>query len=219
MSTTIAIVYHSGSGHTAKQALAVKAGVEQVADVQPLLLTVAEAQSQWDALAAAEAIIFGTPTYMSSAAAEFKAFLDASSKGAMYRGNGFQWKDKIAAGFTTSGGQSGDKVTTLLQIALFAAQHGMHWVNLGLPAGNNTSKGSEEDLNRLAVWIGAAAQANNDQSPDVVPPESDLRTAQHLGRRVAETTLQFVRGRVGESVKREGEQRRLFGQQLVGQSG
>jgi len=109
--------------------------------------------------------------------------------------NGAAWKNKIAAGFTNSGSRSGDKLATLIQIALFAAQHGMHWVNLDLPPANNSTTGSEEDLNRLGFWLGAGAQSNTDQGPDLAPPEADLATARHLGQRVAETTLQFVRGR------------------------
>jgi hypothetical protein len=93
--------------------------------------------------------------------------------------------------------RSGDKLATLIQIALFAAQHGMHWVNLGLPPGNQTSSGSETDLNRLGFFLGAGAQSNVDQAPDVAPPDSDLATACHLGERVARVTLQVVRGRRG----------------------
>lgn len=192
--TRIAIVYHSGCGHTRRQAEAVRAGVEKVQGTEALLLSVEEAQTRWDDLAAAEAIIFGAPTYTAGASAAFKAFEEASSRTVMSRG--FAWKDKIAAGFTNSGSQSGDKLATLIQIALFAAQHGMHWVSLGLPPANNSTIGSERDLNRLGFWLGAGAQSNVDQGPDVVPPEADLRTAEHLGRRVAETTLQFARGRM-----------------------
>jgi hypothetical protein len=72
----------------------------------------------------------------------------------------------------------------------------MHWVNLGLPAGNNSTHGSDQDLNRLGFWLGAAAQSNSDQGPDFAPPESDLLTAEHLGERVARVTQQFVRGRL-----------------------
>lgn len=192
-STRIAIVYHSGYGHTRRQAESVKAGVEQVTGAEALLLTVEEAETRWDDLASAEAIIFGAPTYTAGASAAFKAFEEASSKLVMSRG--FAWKDKIAAGFTNSGSRSGDKLATLIQMALFAAQHGMHWVNLGLAPANNSTLGSEADLNRLGFWLGAGAQSNVDQGPDVTPPEADLRTAEHLGRRVAETTLQFIRGR------------------------
>jgi NAD(P)H dehydrogenase (quinone) len=192
-SIRIAIVYHSGYGHTARQAEAVSAGVEQVAGTSALLLTVEDAQARWDDLTAADAIIFGAPTYMASVSAQFKAFQDASSHAIMSKG--FRWRDKIAAGFTNSGSRSGDKLATLMQLALFAAQHGMHWVNLGLPPANNSTTGSEDDLNRLGFWLGAGAQSNTDQGPDVAPPEADLATARHLGRRVAEATLHFVRGR------------------------
>ena len=196
-SARIAIVYHSGQGHTGQQAAAVKAGVAQVEGAEPLLLTVEEAPARWDDLACAEAIIFGAPTYMAGASAAFKAFQDATSHAVMAKG--FAWKDKLAAGFTNSGARSGDKLATLMQIALFAAQHGMHWINLGLPPANNSTTGSEGDLNRLGFWLGAGAQSNTDQGPDLAPPEADLATARHLGRRVAEATLQFVRGRaVGE---------------------
>jgi len=192
-SARIAIVYHSGYGHTARQAQAVREGVEQAEGAEALLLSVEEAQTRWSDLASADAIIFGAPTYMASASAQFKAFQDATSHAVMAKG--FAWKDKIAAGFTNSGSRSGDKLATLIQIALFAAQHGMHWINLDLPPANNSTTGSEAELNRLGFFLGAGAQSNTDEGPDVAPPEADLATARHLGRRVAETTLQFVRGR------------------------
>jgi NAD(P)H dehydrogenase (quinone) len=62
-------VYHSGYGHTARQAEAVKKGVEEVAGAEALLLTVEEAQARWDELAAADAIVFGAPTYVAGASA------------------------------------------------------------------------------------------------------------------------------------------------------
>jgi NAD(P)H dehydrogenase (quinone) len=192
-SASVAIVYHSGYGHTARQAAAVKEGIDRTAGARGILVTCEDAQARWDELAAADAIIFGAPTYMAGVSAEFKIFEEATSTAVMTKG--FLWKDKIAAGFTNSGAQAGDKLATLVQIALFAAQHGMHWVNLGLPPANNSSTGSPDDLNRLGFWLGAGAQSNTDQGPDAAPPEADLATARHLGARVAEATLQFVRGR------------------------
>jgi NAD(P)H dehydrogenase (quinone) len=106
----------------------------------------------------------------------------------------FAWKDKIT-GFTNSGGRSGDELATLIQIALFAAQHAMQWVNLDLPPANMSTNGSEDDLNRLGFWLGAGAQSNTDQGPDLAPPEADLATARHIGEPVAKATLQFVRVR------------------------
>jgi NAD(P)H dehydrogenase (quinone) len=189
----IAIVYHTGYGHTGRQAEAVKAGVEELEGVEAMLLTVDKVEHHWDDLNAAQAIIFGSPTYMGAVSAPFKAFQEATSNTVLAKG--YLWKDKIAAGFTTSGSRSGDKLSTLMQMVIFAAQHGMHWVGLDLPPANCSSTGSEEDMNRLGFWLGAAAQANTDEGPQTAPPASDLATARHLGRRVALTALQFAHGR------------------------
>ncbi len=189
----IAIVYHTGYGHTGRQAEAVAAGVEQADGVEAMLLSVDKVERHWDDLHTAEAIIFGSPTYMGTVSASFKEFQEKTSSAVLSKG--FLWKDKIAAGFTTSGSRSGDKLSTLIQLAIFAAQHGMHWVGLDLPPANCSSTGSEADMNRLGFWLGAGAQANVDEGPQTAPPESDLATARYLGRRVALTTLQFVRGR------------------------
>ena len=186
----IVIVYHSGYGHTAVQAEAVARGARGIAGAAVQLVKVEDAEQHWPDLAAADAIIFGAPTYMGSASAAFKTFMDASSKPWSTQA----WKDKIAAGFTNSASQSGDKLSTLQQLAVFAAQHAMVWVGLGLMPGNNSSKGSTEDLNRLGSFLGAMAQSNADQGPEHGPTAADQRTAEHLGRRVAETALRWQRG-------------------------
>ncbi len=187
----IAVVYHSGYGHTAKQAEAVRAGAASVPGARATLVPVEKIEQHWAGLEDADAIVFGSPTYMGGVSAPFKAFMDASA--GMWAGQ--KWKDKLAAGFTNSASQSGDKLNTLVQLAVFAAQHGMHWVNLGLLPGNNSSKGSVEDLNRLGGFLGAMAQSNNDAGAEVAPPAADLRTAAELGRRVAETAMVFACGR------------------------
>lgn len=179
--TKVAIVYHSGYGHTAELARAVQEGAEKVPGASVTLIKVEDVEAHWDTLAAADAIIFGAPTYMASASAPFKAFMDASSKIWAKQG----WKDKIAAGFTNSGSQSGDKLCTLIEMMLFAMQHSMIWVSLGLMPGNNSSTGSPEDLNRIGSYAGAMAQSNVDQGPEAVPPASDRKTAAFLGERVA----------------------------------
>lgn len=189
----VAIVYHSGYGHTARMAEAVRDGAAEADGVDARIMTSEDAQQHWDDLSAADAIIFGAPTYTGSVSAAFKAFQEASSNAIMSKG--YLWKDKIAAGFTNSGTMAGDKLSTLLQLVLFAAQHGMHWVNLDLPPANCSDDRSPDDLNRLGFWLGAGAQSDVDKGADIAPPEADLATARHLGRRVAQTTLQFVRGR------------------------
>lgn len=179
--TLIAIVYHSGYGHTARQAEAVGSGALTVADTNIALVKVEDVDQHWSTLEQSDAIIFGSPTYMGSASAPFKAFMDASSKAWA----GQKWKDKFAAGFTNSASQSGDKLNTLQQLAVFAAQHGMIWIGLGLMPGNNTSNSSPNDLNRLGSYLGAMAQSNADQGPEFGPTAADLKTAEILGSRVA----------------------------------
>ena len=83
-------------------------------------------------------------------------------------------------------------VRAMVSLALFAAQHGMIWVGLDLMPGNSDSTGSTDDLNRHGSWLGAMAQSNNDQGADQTPNDSDLRTAAHLGQRVAEVTRRFA---------------------------
>ena len=124
---TIAVIFHSGFGHTARQAEAVRRGIERIAGASALYITSEEAQGRLDDLELADAIIFGAPTYMGSVSGSFKTFMDSTSK----RYATGAWKDKIAAGFTNSASRSGDKLATLTQFAIFAAQHGMHWVMYG----------------------------------------------------------------------------------------
>lgn len=57
------------------------------------------------------------------------------------------------------------------------------------------AKGSGADMNRLGFFLGAAAQSNADQGPDVAPLSADLLNAEHLGRRVATVATQLIRGR------------------------
>lgn len=189
--TRIAVVYHSGSGHTAPHARAVAAGAEQ-GGAQALLVRVEDAGRHWQDLERADAIVFGCPTYMGSASSAFKQFMDDSAHHAFA---GRRWRDKLAAGFTNAASRSGDKLATLQQLAIFAAQHGMHWVNLGLPAGHNRSSSSEDTLNRHGFFLGAAAQSDFDLEPGAAATEADLRTAEHLGMRVAQVARELAQGR------------------------
>jgi NAD(P)H dehydrogenase (quinone) len=184
----ISIVYDSGYGHTAKQAQAIADGAAKVPDIEVNLVSVAAGTVSWEKLEASDAIIFGSPTYNGMISARFKQFMEDSTKIAWFEQ---KWRNKLSAGFTNSGAQHGDKLNSLISMSLFAAQHGMIWVGLDLMPGNSSSTGSLEDLNRHGSWLGAMAQSNNDQGPEVTPGDSDLRTAAHLGQRVAEVALRF----------------------------
>lgn len=181
--TSIAIVYHSGYGHTAVQAEAVLRGVQSVPDVTAHLIRVEDIENHWTTLDAADAIVFGSPTYMGSVSGPFKSFMDASSRRWLQQA----WKDKIAAGFTNSGSLSGDKLNTLIQLAIFAAQHGMVWVGQAeLPGGR-----ADDAINRIGSMLGAAAQSDHGSAR---PSDGDLATAEKFGARVALAAQRWRRG-------------------------
>jgi NAD(P)H dehydrogenase (quinone) len=194
MSAKIAIVYHSGYGHTGVVAEHVLKGADGVDGVEAKLYKADDLgdpeSGPWDELAGADAIVFGAPTYMGSLSAPMKAFMDASSK-AWFSHN---WKDKIAAGFTNSASMSGDKLNSLVQLAVLAGQHGMVWVGTGMMPGGNRSDSTPDEINRVGSYLGLMTQANADQGPDVAPPSVDRKTAEAFGQRVAETTLRWRAG-------------------------
>lgn len=192
--TSVAVVYHSGYGHTAAIAEHVAKGAEALAGTSAKLYKAEELSSPdsgpWAELATADAIIFGAPTYMGSASAGIKQFMDASSKVWYTQG----WKNKIAAGFTNSASWSGDKLATLQQFVLFAGQHGMVWAGTGMMPGYNTKSGSPDSINRIGSFSGLMTQANVDEGPDVAPPQVDRKTAELFGARVAEVAARWKRG-------------------------
>jgi NAD(P)H dehydrogenase (quinone) len=182
----IAVVYHSGYGHTGAVAEAVAEGAQAISGTNVTLIPVAEVQAREAELDAADAIIFGSPTYMGGVSADFAKFKDWTSSKWMARA----WQDKLAAGFTVSASWGGDKQNTLYQLLTLAQQHGMVWVGLGLAPGNNHSKGSVDDLNRTGASLGVMAQANADQGNEGIG-QSEFRTAAALGKRVAEAALRW----------------------------
>ncbi|HKH52604.1 MAG TPA: flavodoxin family protein [Mycobacterium sp.] len=187
---TVAVAYHSGFGHTAVLADAVAAGAREAGADVSVVGVDRMSDEVWDILDGSDGIVFGTATYMGNVSAGFQTFAEQTGRRCM---NG-TWRDKVAAGFTNSGAKSGDKLNTLVSLSVFAVQHHMHWVNLGLGPGWNSSTGTENDLNRLGFWLGAGAQTDVDANPDRVHP-SDVQTCRHLGRRVALVTRQLNVGR------------------------
>jgi multimeric flavodoxin WrbA len=191
--TRVAIVYHSAGGRTRALAEAVARGAAAIDGTAVTVMSVADVDHT--ALLAADAVVFGCPTYMGSASAAFKQFMDGTS--AIWAMQG--WRDKLAAAFTHSAAPSGDKLGTLTQLAVFAAQHGMVWIGLGLPPTYASTGAGASDTNRLGSHLGAMAQSPPGGSG--VPP-SDLATAEHLGRRVAEAAARWWRPSQPEAIAR-----------------
>jgi multimeric flavodoxin WrbA len=179
----VAVVFHSGYGHTQRfaQSVASGAGAELIAiDADGNL-----PEGGWETLAAADAIIFGSPTYMGSVSWQFKKFADASSKPWYTQA----WKDKIFGGFTASANMNGDKFSTIHYFMTLAMQHGGVWAGTGINY-NNTKASQRTDLNYLASSGGPMAQTPGDAGADEMNA-GDLETGRLFGERIAALAAKF----------------------------
>jgi NAD(P)H dehydrogenase (quinone) len=191
---TVAVVYFSGSGHNEEMARAVAKGAGSVAGVKVETLRIVGEEidkGRWKndetlaKLTAADAIIFGAPTYMAGPAAQFKAFADATGMIWYQRG----WKGKLAGGFSHSNSPAGDKANTLNYFQGLAAQHGMNWVNN--PELPYMYVGGTNGMNRYGFYAGAAGGTVHSPGQPVVVDPGDLLTAETYGKHVAESALKW----------------------------
>lgn len=188
----VAIVYYSNRGTTKALVDSFAGGVQSVGGARAQTVAVADVDQHWDDLHAADGIVFATPTYIGSVAAEFKRFVEKLSNPIWLDR---LWVGKLSAGITVSSGSSGDKLNCLMQLVIFASQMGMIWVPMPILGGNYSSRGSDEDLNRMAGYLGVMAQANSDQDVPDVPPRSDRRSAEVHGEYFGRTAQQVKIGR------------------------
>jgi NAD(P)H dehydrogenase (quinone) len=191
---TVAVLFHSGYGHTKVVAESLFAGVSSVAGITAHLISVDELPApgadrslggKWQLLQAADCIVFGTPTYMGGVSAKFKEFADRSSSIWFKQG----WKDKLAAGFSNSGNLSGDRLSSLQYLSLFASQHGMVWINLGMLPGNPHDANTPNRVGSSLDLMTHSDQA----SPEVTPGKGDREAARLFGVRIAQTTLRWTK--------------------------
>ena len=178
-SVSIAVIYHSNYGHTKRVAEAIVMGAhQQLSEAQAKAVDVHDVD--WDFLDQADLLVFGSAVYMGSVTAEFKTFMDETSKRWYHR----KWEGKWAAAFANSGGLSGDKLAVLQQISLYAMQHGMNWIGLPLmPTGHEA-----HDLNRLSSFLGLMTQSL-DGPPEETPGKGDIDTAIWFGDHLAKTII------------------------------
>lgn len=179
----ISIVYHSGYGHTKLVAEEIRKGaLREVPEVH--VVSTIEALENLELLHESDTLVFGSPTYMGTVSASFKTFMEATGK-FWYKQ---LWKDKLAAGFTNSSTLNGDKLNTLQQLSIFAAQHSMIWISTGiLPSFENDRQTASP--NALASYLGLMTLSDN--AIETVNPPSDLETAYLFGQRIARITKQF----------------------------
>ena len=177
--TQIEIVYSSGYGHTEKQAQAIAQGIGDEARLWKISDEGLLSDDAWQALDSADAILFGSPTYMGAPTWQFKKFADATSKQWM----GSVWSGKLMGGFTNSASTNGDKGMTMLYFATLAAQHGGLWVSLAQMPANNLSS-TKDDMNWAGGSLGPLATSPADSSPEEGPSKGDLESARVYGQRV-----------------------------------
>lgn len=177
----VAVVYYSATGTTETLAQAVAAGIHAIGGAEATLLKVEDEDVRegryenaklLQQLDLCDGIVFGSPTFMGSVAAQFKAFMDASSE----RYGRRAWAGKLAAGFTIGGSPSGDQLNTLQTLQVFASQHGMLWTGIDLPAGWDSS--GRNRLGSQSGLIAARCDANGVH-------QLDRLTAMYLGERIA----------------------------------
>jgi len=174
--TKVAIVYFSGTGTTRAVARAIREGVESAGAecVMHEILGADIREGRWSneavvaSLDSCDAMVFGTPTYMGSVAAQMKSFMDA----VVPRWYAKAWDNKLAAGFTASSLASGDKLNCLFTLVTFAMQMCMRWVGTGASP--------SDGLNLNGFYLGVGVSASTPEEIDPV----DLKTAAHLGARV-----------------------------------
>lgn len=189
----ISIVFDSKYGSNKQMAEAVLESLEKYENLKVNLIRVQDVSQHWKDLSDSDGIIFGCPTLFGSISADFKKFIESSS--VFFASQ--KWKNKYAAGFTCSSAASGDKLSSLLQLFLFASQHGMTWISLGLGnSGSIHDENNPANLNRLGCWMGAIAQIKTNASSSDRVPVSDLRTVQHLGSRMADIIMLSEKNKV-----------------------
>jgi len=197
MATKVQVIFYSTYGHVYQLAQAVAEGAREISGTEVEVLRVAEtlspeilskmgaleAQKAFadvpladpKRLAEADAIILGTPTRYGSAAAQMRAFLDAT--GSLWASGALI--GKVGSAFTSTASQHGGQETTLLTLAPFFYHHGM--VIAGVPY-------SEAGLSVLdEVTGGTPYGASTIAGPrgDRQPSANELAIAKAQGRHVA----------------------------------
>jgi NAD(P)H dehydrogenase (quinone) len=181
----LAIIYYTKSHSLEKLALEIGKGAE-VSGVETKIMTCQEARNNLNLLEEVDGVVFGSPTYFGSVAAEMKAFFEALVDFWINK----KLQNKIAAGFTHSSSPSGDKLMTLMEIMVFAMQNGMIWVGPTLhPNEKILLESGEKELvtNQLGAWLGLMAYS--DPRKNLALSEEDFLTARLFGKRIASVIL------------------------------
>jgi NAD(P)H dehydrogenase (quinone) len=201
----ILIVYYSMYGHVHRLAQAVAEGVNEVPGAEAILRRVPETLSQEvlgkmgavepqksmagvpvcsvDELAAADAIIFGTPTRFGNMCGQMRQFLDATGqlwlKGALV--------GKAGSVFTSSNTQHGGQESTILSFHITLLHQGM--VIVGLPYSFAGQMRDDEITGGSPYGASTIAGTQGERSPS----DNELAAARFQGKHVTEIAAKLSR--------------------------
>ena len=199
------IVFYSMYGHVYQLAKAVAEGAREIPEIEVGLYQVPELVpeekleasgakaaraafahipvAEPDALADADAIIFGTPTRFGNMCAQMRNFLDQTAalwfKGALI--------GKVGSVFASTASQHGGQETTITSFHTTLFHHGM--IVVGVPYSEQRLLTMDEITG--GTPYGATTLANADGSRQ--PSENELAIARFQGRHVAEVTQKLCR--------------------------
>lgn len=162
----VAITYFSWHGQTRKLADEIAVALGQEGCAARLIDVTDLSDTDWQAMEAAEAILFGAPTYMGGVAGEFKSFMDATRD--IWQKQ--LWADKLAGGFTVMTPPDEDRLSSLMQLNLFAMRHGMVWVG-------------QDQVKAAGTWPGLALSTTE---------QIDLDAAHQFGFRIARAVRRWA---------------------------
>lgn len=182
----LAIIYHSGEGHTEFLAQQIARAAIETGRVEVSLLKATELTTQIERLCEFDGLIFGSPTYFGNVSAPFKAMLDASGK--LFGRQAL--RGKLAAGFTVSSIAAGDKQSTIQALFTYSMQQGMIWVGNPIMSEQHQGKPYEEAANRLGSWSGLMAQSEHHGAADAFA-SGDIRSAHLFAQNFVTSLLRF----------------------------
>jgi NAD(P)H dehydrogenase (quinone) len=194
----VLVVYYSTYGHVHKMATAIAEGVKEVDGAEVEMRRVpetlpeevlekmgaVEAQQTWahvpvctvEELAAADAVIFGTPTRFGNMCGQMRQFLDATgqlwAQGALV--------GKVGSVFTSSATQHGGQESTILSFHISLLHHG--FVIVGLPYAFQGQMRIDEITGGSPYGASTIAGGSGER----MPSENELDAARFQGRHVAE---------------------------------
>ena len=206
MTTKIQVVFYSMYGHVYRMAEAVAAGAREVPGAEATLYQVPElvpdaalaesgakaARQAFahvpvatpDQLAAADAIVFGTPTRFGNMAAQMRNFLDQTSglwmKGALI--------GKVGSVFASTATQHGGQETTITSFHTTLLHQGM--IVVGVPYSEARQMTMDEMTGGSPY--GATTLAGPDGSRQ--PSDNELAIARFQGRHVAQIARRLKAG-------------------------